>query len=83
MPIDPPGSHAHGAAKKDLVGLPQDLSRPALRALHAAGYVRLDQFVAVSGAELLTLHGVGPKAIAVLRTALRADGLSFADTQSS
>ena len=83
MPIELPGHHEPGASGQDLDDLPVGLGRPAARALHAAGYARLDQFVAISEAELLALHGVGPKAITVLRSALRADGLSFADTQSS
>ncbi|NEE36127.1 DNA-binding protein, partial [Streptomyces sp. SID7982] len=32
----------------------------------------------VTAAEVLALHGVGPKAIRVLREALAAEGLAFA-----
>jgi len=55
------------------------LSQPAQRALKAAGYTRLDQLAGVSEADLLKLHGVGPKAIATLRPALAAQGLAFAE----
>lgn len=49
--------------------LPGGLSKPALRALHGAGYVQLQQFSKLTEAELLQLHGLGPKAIVLLRSA--------------
>lgn len=55
------------------------IGNPALRALNAAGYTRLEQLTAVGEAELLRLHGMGPKAIRILRETLSAQGLSFAD----
>jgi len=58
--------------------LPRGLSRPAQRALTNAGYRRLEQLAQVSQAEVEELHGVGPKALAQLRYALVANGLSFA-----
>jgi DNA-directed RNA polymerase alpha subunit len=58
--------------------LPAGLPKPAQRALTAAGYIRLEQLVTVSEAELHQLHGVGPKAVEQLRQALAARGLSFA-----
>lgn len=58
--------------------LPPGLSRPAQRALSNAGYRRLEQLAGVSQAEVEELHGVGPKALAQLRHALVANGLSFA-----
>jgi len=57
---------------------PKGVSQPALRALFAAGYTHLDQLTIVSEAELLKLHGMGPKAIGLLRSALNARGQSFA-----
>jgi hypothetical protein len=39
--------------------------------------VRLEQLVKLSEAEVAGLHGMGPKALALLRRALRAKGLSF------
>lgn len=56
-----------------------NIGNPARRALAAAGYLRLEQLTEVSEAELLRLHGVGPKAIRILREVLSANGLSFAD----
>lgn len=61
---------------------PSGLSAPARRALDGAGYVRLEQLTRVNEAELKKLHGVGPKAINLLRSALEAKGLSFAREKS-
>lgn len=58
---------------------PERLGRPARRALAHHGYTHYDQLPAVTAAELLRLHGVGPKAIRILREELGARGLSFAD----
>ena len=55
------------------------LAAPARRALTQAGYVRLEQLTRVSEAELKQLHGIGPNAIKQLRSALSANGLSFAE----
>jgi hypothetical protein len=54
------------------------LASPAQRALAGAGYVRLEQFSSVTEAEIMKLHGMGPKALRILRQALAAKGLSFA-----
>jgi len=58
---------------------PARLSAPARRALAGAGYVRLEQLSRVSEAEIKRLHGTGPKGIKLLRQALEAKGLSFAE----
>jgi hypothetical protein len=57
--------------------LPRSIGRPATSALHREGIYRLDQVAQRSERELLALHGVGPKAIRLLRVALEADGTSF------
>jgi len=70
------------ASKKEdelQTGFPAGLSQPALRALRAGGYTRLDQLTKVTEADLLKLHGMGPKGIRLLRSALKAGGRSFAD----
>lgn len=59
--------------------LPKGLARPAQRALASAGYTRLEQFTRVTEAEVLKLHGMGPKAMDTLREALAARGMSFAE----
>jgi hypothetical protein len=53
------------------------LSQPAHRALAGAGIHTLAQLARRSEAELLALHGFGPKAITLLKPALKAKGLSF------
>ncbi|MEH0825296.1 DNA-binding protein [Micromonospora sp. CPCC 205739] len=62
--------------------IPRAAGAPARRALSAAGWIRLDQLTAVTERELLALHGVGPKAIGVLRAALRDRGLSLAGEET-
>lgn len=57
---------------------PAGLSAPAQRALAGAGFTRLDQLAGASEAEILALHGMGPKAMDLLRRALDENGLSFA-----
>ena len=59
-------------------GFPAGLSQPALRALIGAGYISLEQFTTITPADLLKLHGFGPKGVRVLREALAARGLAFA-----
>ena len=63
--------------------LPTALAKPARRALAGAGYVRLEQFTKVSEADLLQLHGMGPKALEQIRRALAAKGQSFADASKT
>jgi uncharacterized protein YdhG (YjbR/CyaY superfamily) len=53
------------------------IGAPATRALVAAGYSRLTQLTKVSEAELGQLHGMGPKALGILRDTLKEKGLSF------
>ncbi|MEC0226121.1 helix-hairpin-helix domain-containing protein [Paenibacillus alba] len=59
--------------------LPVKLSQPAQRALQGAGYVRLEQFAKLKEAEVMKLHSMGPKAMEMIRVALAAKGLTFAD----
>jgi hypothetical protein len=61
----------------DFTHLP-GLAAPARRALAQAGLQRLEQLRQARAADLLRLHGMGPKAIAALRAALAARGWSFA-----
>ncbi|WP_280841341.1 DNA-binding protein [Micromonospora sp. A200] len=62
--------------------IPRAVGAPARRALAGAGWTRLDQLTAVTERELRALHGMGPKAIGVLRVALRDRGLSLAGEQA-
>jgi hypothetical protein len=54
------------------------LAAPAQRALIAAGVTSLAQLAWFSEVKVKAWHGIGPNALAVLRRALRANGLSFA-----
>jgi hypothetical protein len=66
-------------AAPDAMSLPTTMGTVAPRSLAHAGYTDLRQFSAVTSGELLAIHGVGPKAIRILREALAAEGLSFRD----
>ena len=68
---------ADQAGGKQPRSLPAGLSKPAQRALAAAGYTTLDQLAQVSERDLSRLHGVGPKSVRQLRDALAAEGLGF------
>jgi Helix-hairpin-helix domain len=56
---------------------PNGVSGPALRALSAAGVRSVADLAHWSEADLAALHGMGPKALAVLRAALETSGRSF------
>ncbi len=66
--------------KKFIHNVPPGIGQPATRALLGAGYTSLEQLVNVKESDLISLHGVGPKAIRILRDALEARGLSFKKT---
>jgi hypothetical protein len=56
---------------------PKGVAKPAIRALASVGVTRLDQAARFTKAELLALHGMGPKAIRLIEAELRARGKSF------
>ncbi|MBL8101397.1 MAG: DUF1801 domain-containing protein [Anaerolineales bacterium] len=58
------------------------IGSPATRALEAAGYTNLKQLTKVTEAEIAQLHGMGPKALGILRDTLKAQGLSFKQGQA-
>lgn len=58
------------------VDLPK-LGAPATRALASIGITRLEQVADRSEAELLALHGFGPRALRILNEALAARNLSL------
>jgi len=61
---------------------PQRLGRTARRELAVNGFTRYDQLTAVTAAELLQIHGVGPKAIRILEAELQDRNQSFASARS-
>ena len=56
---------------------PAGVSGPALRALQAAGIRSVADLAGWTEAELSALHGMGPKALEVLRASLRQPGGQF------
>ena len=56
------------------------IGKVAQRELALNGYTRYEQLTTVTAAELLRVHGVGPKAIHILEAGLGARGLSFASS---
>ncbi|WP_026821169.1 MmcQ/YjbR family DNA-binding protein [Arthrobacter castelli] len=54
--------------------LPPGIGKPATRALLTVGITTLDEAAGWSKAELLSLHGVGPKAVRILGEALEGRG---------
>jgi hypothetical protein len=57
--------------------LPDEIGKTAARELSLNGITSLKQVAGQSSKELLAIHGVGPKAIAILGEALAAKGLGY------
>lgn len=57
--------------------LPQGIAKPALRALYAVGVRSLSDLRGLSAAEFSALHGIGPNAMRVLRSAMAEQGIRF------
>lgn len=68
---------ADTAAAGGVGDLPKAIGRPATQALTSAGITTLAQVAELTEAELRAMHGVGPKAVRILREALSAHGHSF------
>ena len=51
--------------------IPAGIGKPALRALAAAGIKSLEDVARANEDDLLALHGVGPRAIRILKDALK------------
>lgn len=62
---------------------PVGIGKPATRALIAAGITKLKELIEISEKELLKLHGVGPKAIRILKEELQKQGLDFAKPEDT
>jgi len=58
--------------------LPRSIGKPATRALMQVGIFRLNQLTTCREADILRRHGVGPKAIRILRETLAERGMAFA-----
>ncbi len=64
------------ASLRDMTSLPA-VGRPAANALELAGITSLEKAAEHTEEDILGLHGVGPKAVRILREALAASGLGF------
>jgi hypothetical protein len=53
---------------------PRGVSKPAQRALAAAGYTRLDNLTNARERDLAALHGMGPEALTILKESLKPQG---------
>ncbi|MEU4835142.1 hypothetical protein [Streptosporangium sp. NPDC023615] len=71
------GKAADDAVAGEVGDLPRSIGTPATRALVAAGVTSLADVAGRTEAELLELHGMGPKAVRVLGEALAGSGRSF------
>lgn len=60
--------------------LPDAIGKTAARELSLNGITSLQQVAGYSTRELLAIHGVGPKAIAILGEALAAKGLRYRES---
>lgn len=60
------------------MSLPTGVGRPAMRALASIGVTELDQLTRFTERELKALHGMGPKALGILKAALAARGKALA-----
>jgi uncharacterized protein YdhG (YjbR/CyaY superfamily) len=58
-------------------GIPANLGAPAMRALAIANIDSLATLARYTEAEILALHGIGPRALPLLRAALQQAGLAF------
>jgi len=54
-----------------------NIGRPAIRALAQIGVRNVDQLAGYTEREILALHGVGPKAIRILRPVMKELGVEF------
>lgn len=54
------------------------LAAPARRALASAGIASLLDLSRIREADVMALHGMGPNALATLKSAMKAKGVSFA-----
>ena len=54
------------------------LAAPAQRALAGAGVTHLSKLSQMTEPDVMALHGMGPNALATLKTAMKARKLSFA-----
>lgn len=72
-----PMSKTDAATHPNAAAFPPGMPGPALRALAGAGIRSMSDLARRTESELAALHGMGPKALALLESALAADGRRF------
>ena len=65
------------ATHPNRAAFPAGVGGPALRALQVAGVRSMADLEGRTEAEILALHGMGPRALGILRDALAASGRRF------
>jgi predicted flap endonuclease-1-like 5' DNA nuclease len=60
-------------------GLTKAIGKPATRGLNGQGIETYEQLAGFTESQLLEIHGVGPRAIGILREELSKRSLKFAD----
>lgn len=55
------------------------IGRPATNALISSGFIYLEDLARISEKELSDMHGVGPKAVVILKAELEARKLKLAE----
>jgi hypothetical protein len=76
-PSASPASGTAALAESMRDAFPRGVGQPALRALAARRLLTLEQLTTVTETELLAMHGMGPKALRILRDAMQLRGLSL------
>lgn len=56
---------------------PNGVAQPAVRALASIGVTKVEQLSKHRESDLAALHGMGPKALGILKDALKSKGRSF------
>ena len=60
-----------------VTSIPEKIGNPALRALKLAKIVDLKKLSSFTEADILAMHGVGKKAVGILKVAMKKQGLKF------
>jgi DNA-directed RNA polymerase alpha subunit len=60
-----------------LESLKPSIGNPAKNALSNIGITTLQQLTKLTEKELLQIHGVGPKAVGIIKEAMKKEGISF------
>jgi predicted flap endonuclease-1-like 5' DNA nuclease len=63
--------------------LPHGIGNPARNALAVIGITQLEQLTGMSEKEVLKLHGVGPKAVRILKEEMSKRNLAFAGPENA